>query len=64
MTAPRVAVIQFPGVNCEAESARARTLLVPPAQPWRLRLSPLKVATSTVLSLPIARAQQRRPRLR
>lgn len=36
MTAPRVAVIQFPGVNCEVESARALTRvgLVPEVFRW------------------------------
>lgn len=44
MTAPRVAVIQFPGVNCEAESARAlaRVGLTPEVFRWTRPASELR----------------------
>ena len=44
MRAPRVAVIQFPGVNCEAESARALTRvgLVPEVFRWTRPASDLR----------------------
>lgn len=44
MTAPRVAVIQFPGVNCEVESARALTRvgLVPEVFRWTRPASELR----------------------
>jgi len=44
MSAPRVAVVRFPGVNCESESARAlaRTGLEPEIFMWTRRASELR----------------------